>query len=248
MKLIPRSLCYLAAGLLAFYAACCLMFSITNPVVILMLVLAAGLVCYTFLFGKIPPKARRAIHILGASGLAAAAVLTGVMLYAAHAIPPDYENPPGTAVVLGAKISGDEPSLMLQRRLNVAYDYLQRVPTANVVVSGGQGRDEAVAESRVMKQYLVGRGIDPSRIYEENASENTGENLALSAQIIRANGLDERVVICTDGFHQLRSAYFAGRNGLEPAASLSSKTPWGLVPMYYIREWVGLAKALITGT
>lgn len=60
-----------------------------------------------------------------------------------------------------------------------------------------------------MQKYLVEKGIDPARIYLEDRSTNTHENLENSLQLIRQEGLCDTVVIATQVFHQYRAATLA---------------------------------------
>ncbi|MCI8623237.1 MAG: YdcF family protein [Provencibacterium sp.] len=159
------------------------------------------------------------------------------------------QNPPEragarTVIVLGGAIDGEEPKLMLARRLRAAAGYLEENPEAVCIVSGGQGPDEDFPEALVMEKYLLRLGIPQERIRQEDRSATTRQNIAFSAEIIRREGFPGEVVIATDDFHQLRAAYFCRRNGLEPSA-LTSLTPWGLLPSYEIREMGAWVKALL---
>lgn len=156
--------------------------------------------------------------------------------------PPDHLD--GTVVVLGCKVDGDQPSLMLRRRLEKAREYLEENPKVNCVVSGGQGENEKYTEAYVMKKYLVDHGIAPERIWEEGSSKNTAENLRFSTKVIREEGLNQQLVICTDGFHQLRAYIYAQKNGLSSYA-ISGRTPFWVVPSYAVREMFAIVKAVI---
>lgn len=171
--------------------------------------------------------------------------LTGMMLYAAYGRAP---QPAGSApaIVLGCQVRGDRPSRMLARRLDAAYLYACSHPDALIVVSGGQGTGEQYSESFVMKRYLAERGLDPERVIEENAAKNTGENIRFSAAILRKKQAGDSAVLITDGFHQLRAWYFAGREGLRTRA-LSSRPPLGMTVIFGVREWMALAKAVLLG-
>ena len=89
-------------------------------------------------------------------------------------------------------------------------------------------------------------GIDPSRIYTEDRSTSTEENLAFSAQVIAENGLPESVAIASDNFHQLRSHIWAERSGLMPC-SAGCASPWFLTAGYWAREAAALVYMVITG-
>lgn len=151
-----------------------------------------------------------------------------------------------TVVVLGCRVYGDQPSLMLQRRLNAALEYLNIHPQAAVVCSGGQTAGDPYSEAAVMANYLVQRGVSPERIYLEEQSASTAQNIGNSAEIIRQNGLPLQIAIATDGFHELRAQLYARKNGLDGRA-LPAVTPWGIAPAYWVREWFGLAKAVVFG-
>jgi len=85
----------------------------------------------------------------------------------------------------------------------------------------------------------VARGIHPDRIYLEDRSRSTEENLTFSAELIRKEGLPTRVAIASDNFHQLRAAVWARRCGLE-AESLGCASWWPLGPGYWAREAVAV--------
>lgn len=185
---------------------------------------------------------RRTRIIAAACLIAAAAGGAGLSaaMNAAIANPPQG---PATAVVLGCKVYGDKPSLMLQRRLTEALAYLQANPDAPVVCSGGKTKGDPYSEAEVMAMYLTDSGIAPERIYLDNTSGTTGQNMANAAAIIRENGLPEQAAVATDGFHELRAWIYAKKNGLTGRA-LPAVTPWGIAPSYWVREWFGLAKSL----
>lgn len=79
-----------------------------------------------------------------------------------------------TVVVLGCKVNGKNPSLMLRKRLEAAYDYLSKNPGVPCIVSGGQGPNEGISEAQCMYNYLTERGIDsPAFIWRTNRPTRT---------------------------------------------------------------------------
>ncbi|MEE1185766.1 MAG: YdcF family protein [Acutalibacteraceae bacterium] len=153
---------------------------------------------------------------------------------------------PDTVIVLGCQIKDDKPSLMLADRLDTAYDYLVTNEDAVVIVSGGQGEDEVYAESEVMKNYLVEKGIDAQRIIEENTSVNTSTNISNSKKIIEEKGLSEDVLIVTDWYHQFRAGMMAKKSGLSVSAKSTFTSVWLVEPMFF-REICAIVKYLILG-
>ena len=69
-----------------------------------------------------------------------------------------------------------------------------------VVVSGGQGPEELISEAAAMGKYLKNAGIADNRIYYENKSTTTYENLKYSKQLIEQSGLKEPTVFNMEGW------------------------------------------------
>ncbi len=171
-----------------------------------------------------------------------AAIVSIGMVRAIHRTPKEES----TVVVLGCKVRGKQPSLMLRRRLDAAYDYLQAHPDVPVIVCGGQGADEEISEAQCMAEYLEEKGISENRIWREDKSVSTRENLTFARDILEAEDREFHVTIVTDGFHELRASCIAKDVGLA-ADSVPAKTPWYLAPSYWVREWLGMAQFLIFG-
>ena len=170
-------------------------------------------------------------------------VASSVMLHAAAKQP--EEN--ATVLVLGAAINGDRPSRMLADRLNTAVNYLEKNPDSVCIVSGGQGSDEETTEAQVMFDYLVEKGIAPSRIFQEDRSTNTEENIRFSREIIEREGLNPHVVIATQEFHQYRAQSLAKKEGLTQVGPATCRTPLQLLECYWVREFAAVCRLWILG-
>lgn len=86
-----------------------------------------------------------------------------------------------------------------------------------------------------MYLYLTNNGIAPERIYQEDRSTTTRENLAFSYEIIKEQGLNDKIAIATNNFHEYRAGKIADSIGLEYGAVPGSTALW-LLPTYYARE------------
>lgn len=160
------------------------------------------------------------------------------------------QAPPDTAVTLvvpGAGIKEDRPSLMLYGRLQAAAAYLQENPTVPCVVSGGQGEDEICSEALVMRNYLIQMGISADRIYMEEQSENTYENMQYTKRVMAQHHLPMQTVIATQEFHQFRCAVFAERAGLQPVGTATCFTPPYLFLCFWVREFAGICRLWLLG-
>ena len=151
-----------------------------------------------------------------------------------------------TVIVLGCQVKGSAPSRMLQNRINTAYNYLNMHKSAMCIASGGKGDDEEISEAECIKAELVKMGIDKSRIFLEDKSTTTAENLMYSKAIIENNNLSSNVAIASDNFHQLRAAIYAKKNNLTPF-SLGCSTTWYLSAGYYAREIPAIIASIMRG-
>lgn len=186
----------------------------------------------------------RSLLALFAAGLLCVAVILGLMARQAADRPEAAE--PCTVLVLGCEVRGLRPSKMLAARIDSAYDYLTANPEAVCVACGGMADDEIITEARCIRDELVRRGIDPGRIYLEEKSLNTRQNISYAVDIIRAKGLPTEVAVASDNFHQLRAAVYACGSGLE-AQSLGCRSYWLLAPGYWAREVIAVAAAWAFG-
>ena len=185
-----------------------------------------------------------AICVLVAALLGLFITVSILMLHAAAQ--PAPQN--ATVIVLGAAIYEDRPSPMLARRLDAAARYLEANPQANCVVSGGQGPDEAYSEASIMKAYLIEKGIDAGRIFTEDRSTSTFENIQFSKKVMEEKGLSSTVVIATQEFHQYRAQAFAKRAGFENVGPCTCRTPLHLILCYWVREFAAICHMAMFGT
>lgn len=156
---------------------------------------------------------------------------TGCMIGACKKTP--AQN--ATAVVLGCRVYGERASLSMVERLEAAYTYLIEHPETTCVVSGGQGSGENISEAECMKRWLINKGIAEERIYKEEQSTSTAENIAFSKEVIYENGLNEEIAIVTSEYHMYRAGMLAKQQDLTYGA-VAGKTARWLLPTFYVRE------------
>lgn len=169
-------------------------------------------------------------------------IVTGLMTFVCAQKP--TEN--ATAVVLGAQVTENGPSMILSGRIDSALKYLQGNPDAKAVLTGGKGSNEPVSEAQAMYDGLVKAGISPDRLYIEDKAINTAENISFSEEIIRANGLNEDMAVVTDGFHQLRAHIIAGQQKVSGSVgSVNADTFPLFAPTFAVREWFALPNQVL---
>ena len=172
----------------------------------------------------------------------------------AASFPKDAPMPPDTIIILGAHVAADGLSATLQSRLEAGLAYAAANPGAAIIVSGGQGLDEPISEAAAMRGFLVANGIDEGRIWMEDESHNTFENLVFTMDILNDKGRFDAddgipdssrsysVTIVTSEFHIFRTAMLAGRVGYDPHF-ISAPTPFSILPSCYSREFFGVVKS-----
>ncbi len=182
------------------------------------------------------------IALVVAAGIVYCATLSVLM---AKAIKNGENKKADAVIVLGCQIRGDRPSRMLAYRLDKACEYLEENEECLCIVSGGKGWDEDYTEAEVMKNYLVEKGIDESRIIEEGESTSTQENMDFSYAILKEHGITGNICFVSDGYHIYRAGLIAKKEGID-AFGLAAETELRFLPTYWVREWLTLTYFFVT--
>ena len=191
------------------------------------------------------------IYIIFKFGVSAVIIMLLIIEGIILAFPKHNTDNSDYILVLGAGLSnGYEPSLILANRLDAAITYINDYNNnEKIIVSGGQGNDEKIAESEAMKKYLIEHGVDENRILAENKSSTTYENFKFSKEIIEKDSnknLDSlNIKIITTNFHAFRSRILAWKNGYINVTNYSSPTVWYLAPVNYAREAFAVVKSVL---
>ena len=216
-------------------------YGILNPGVWLPAIFGVLVAAAPQILPRLNRKLQIGIFAVVALCIVTVAVLLCVMLFQATR-PADKDA--GTVIVLGCEVTGEEPSRMLRGRLDAAVTYLTENPNTVCIVTGGMGDAATITEAECMKRYLTQRGIAPERIYKEEASANTEQNIKNAKQIAEQNRLDLDAVIVTDAYHEYRALLYARRYGFT-ATPYASYAPFILQQSYWIRDMLGLIKYAI---
>lgn len=185
--------------------------------------IAATVGLYWLFYKKSLKKTRIVFSVILALGLLAATI-TGIKIGIAAQGDPAEDCP--YLLVLGAGLNGTEPSPSLKSRLDTAYAYLTDHPDVIAIVSGGQNGDEVIPESEAMEKYLLGKGIDPDRIWQENKSTSTRENFLFSLELIteKTGQMPKELNVVSNEFHLYRVGKIAESLDLT-CHGIPAKTP-----------------------
>ena len=195
------------------------------------------------IWGHIPKIFRIIITTLFTIGLVIFISIESIIIYNGYhhdAERPDY------LVVLGAGLRGNSISASLLYRLETTLDFHEMYPDVRIVVSGGQGKGENMAEALAMRNFLVDNGVDPSLIIMENKSTDTYENFLYTKEVLEEETGKEgfTITIISNNFHMYRAKFLAKEVGFStygyPAPSHKASAL-----VFYVREFFGVIKAYI---
>ena len=207
--------------------------------------IATVIVCYYLL------SALRKSHAGAAKALRvtlSTLLLLGIAAYTITLVPiiqaatPQADTEYEYIVVLGAKVNGQSPSLSLRERIDAAYDYLTAHPQTIAIVSGGQGPDEGISEAQCMFNELTKMGIADNRIWLEDKSTSTRENLNFSLALIQKKTeiFPDTIGLISSEYHIFRATLVAEECGVY-AVGIPAPTSWLTLKLnYYLREVAAL--------
>lgn len=139
-------------------------------------------------------------------------------------------------IVLGCGVLGSRVPPLLAARIDKGIELLGYNPDAKLILSGGQGPGEEIAEGEAMARYAVQKGVGPERIMVENRSASTEENLLFSRQLMQKSL--PRVIVVTTAYHVFRALLLAKQQGLN-CVGFGAKTRWYFTLNALIREFIG---------
>ncbi len=146
-------------------------------------------------------------------------------------------------IVLGAQVRGVQITNSLMRRLDRAYSYLVKHPGTKVIVSGGRGKGELISEAEAMEENLIQRGISASRIFREDRSTSTLENLRYSMEYIGHR--DAAVAVVTNNFHLYRALLLGKHVGYCNLTGIAATSNPVLFLNYLVREMIAVTVAKV---
>lgn len=144
-------------------------------------------------------------------------------------------------VALGSGLAdGCRVTPLLAHRVDRAIRAWRGNPGSLIVMSGGQGPDEAVSEASAMRDYALGQGVPARAILCEERSRNTRENVRYSRDLIRQEegpGGEGRILLVSDDYHVFRALLLAREAGVR-ADGVGSHVRLYFSLNALVREWV----------
>ena len=113
-------------------------------------------------------------------------------------------------LILGAGIWGDNPSPMLQDRLEKGIKLYKAGVAPKIIMSGDHGRKE-YDEVNIMKNYATLQGVPSKDIFMDHAGFSTYESVYRAKEIFEA----DNIIIITQEYHLYRALYIAKQLGIK---------------------------------
>jgi len=108
-------------------------------------------------------------------------------------------------LVLGAKVNGNTPSLILKDRLDKVVEIYNKNNNINIIVSGDSKNKNIYDEVTVMYNYLINKGVNNSNIIKDERGLSTYDSIIRIKDIVNKN----KIIIVTQKYHLYRSVYIA---------------------------------------
>lgn len=152
-------------------------------------------------------------------------------------------------VVLGAKVHDTTPSLSLSDRIRAAESYLKAHPDTIAVLSGGQGVDEGISEAQCLFNELTARGIPADRLWLEEHSTSTWENLHFTLDLIeeKTGTRPASIGLVSSEYHLFRAGVFAKECGITAIGIPAQTSMFSIKVNYFMREVAGIWHYIILG-
>ena len=172
----------------------------------------------------------RIIAVLITLGVLSAAAVAGISIYVCtvadkYIITPQEAlelQDADCAVILGCAVwAGNQPSPMLEDRLNGGIALYESGAVPKIIVSGDHGR-EYYDEVGVMRDWCLAAGVPSEDIFSDHAGFSTYESAVRAAKVFGV----KRCVVVTQSFHLTRAVTLLRAQGIEAYGVPSDLRPY----------------------
>ncbi|GAA0194990.1 YdcF family protein [Fulvivirga kasyanovii] len=147
-----------------------------------------------------------------------------------------YDQKSDVAIVLGAGTNEGKLSPVFKERVNHAINLYQQGIVDHIIFTGGFGEGQSMSDSKAAMLYAVEEGVPEAKMFIEEKSCITFENLK-NAKILMDNHGMKTALIVSDPLHMKRAMRISDSHGIN---GKPSPTP---TSMY--RSWDAKLDALV---
>lgn len=120
-------------------------------------------------------------------------------------------------LVLGCGVIEDQPTPLLQERLDVGIELYRKGFAKKIIMSGDHGR-RYYDEVNVMKKYAISKNVPSEDIFMDHAGFSTYDSMYRARDIF----LVKRVMIVSQRYHLYRAVYISKRLGFDNVLGVDS--------------------------
>lgn len=141
--------------------------------------------------------------------------------------------------VLGAHVREDgSPSLMLEKRLDMAINLYENGTSGKMLMTGDHGQHEYDEVNNMMNYVLANSDISKENVFLDHAGFSTYESAYRAKEVFRV----EKAVFITQQYHLYRAVYNARKCGIEAYGVASDNHSWPGMLYYKFRESLAIFK------
>jgi len=159
--------------------------------------------------------------------------ITALNIYSYSKI--DETTKADVAIILGTAVWDNRPSPVFKERINHAILLYKNDSVDFLIFTGGIGEEKEFSEAEVGKKYAIENGVPESKIFIEEKSTITDENLKFAKEIMNQNKFS-KVLIVSDPLHMKRTMLMAKNHNIDAYSSptqtsryISVKSKFGFV-------------------
>lgn len=144
-------------------------------------------------------------------------------------------------LVLGAGVRNEQPTPMLNDRLEQAISLYQEGKAPKIIMSGDHSSDD-YNEVSVMKNFAIAKGVPSSDIFMDHFGYSTYESLYRAKEIFQV----KKVILVTQDYHLYRALYIANQLGIEAIGFTSNPRDYSGQVWRETREIAARCKDFLT--
>jgi uncharacterized SAM-binding protein YcdF (DUF218 family) len=127
-------------------------------------------------------------------------------------------------IVLGAAQWNEQPSPVLQARLDHAIALYNKGVAPGLIMTGGVGEGDQLSEAEVSRNYIINHSISRSMVLTEQEGRTSLQSIKAAKQIMDERGMKSAILV-SDPFHMLRILRMAEDLGIEAYGSPTRTSP-----------------------
>lgn len=133
----------------------------------------------------------------------------------------DQTQKADAAIVLGTAVWGDEPSPVFKERIRHGIWLYEKQYVDFLIFTGGKAEGQKYSEAEVARKFAIENGVPENKIFAEEKSTITDENLLFSKPILEKEHF-KKVLLVSDPLHMKRAMTMAVNQNIN---AYSSPTP-----------------------